>query len=92
MPNEFNYAETFSDLMDEAYAMGLLTADMSTENDRVRFLGGNAISFPTVKTGGYAAHKRGGGWNRKDVKQEWETHQLRHDRDVEFLVDAMDVD
>jgi hypothetical protein len=92
MANEFSFATQFSELVDEAYAANLATADMSAENERVRYLGGNAVSFPTVRTGGYAAHKRGGGWNRRDVKQEWETHLLTHDRDVEFLVDVMDVD
>ena len=41
---------------------------------------------------GYGEHGRGKGWNTKDVSNDFETKVLDHDRDVEFYVDAMDVD
>src|SRR5690606_624440 len=35
---------------------------------------------------------RTGGWNRQDLANDFETKVLQHDRNVEFYVDAMDVD
>ncbi len=92
MPNAINYATKFDSQLDQAFRKGLLSAPLSKQNDRARFLDAKTVKIPTVTTGGYGEHNRSGGWNRKDVTNAYQTCELTHDRDVEFLVDAMDVD
>lgn len=92
MANAFNYAQSFESILDEAYKKGLLSTALSKGNDRARFLNHNTLQIPSIAVGGYGDHKRSGGWNRKDVKNTWQPKTLTHDRDVEFLVDVMDVD
>ncbi len=90
MENIINYAENFGDVLSQAYQRELTTAALTT--DSAKFLGADVIKLPTVYLGGYKAHSRSGGWNRQPVENDWEPKKLQHDRDVEFLVDAMDVD
>jgi len=92
MANEFNYAQNFERQLDLVFRKGLLSGDLSKANDRARFLNADTIQIPSVTVGGYGEHDRNGGWNRKNVKNKWQPMKLEHDRNVEFLVDTMDVD
>lgn len=90
MPNQFNYVTAFETQLQQKYARELTSAALTT--DRVRFVGAKEIKIPRMDLGGYKDHSRAGGWNRQDLANDFETKILQHDRDVEFYVDAMDVD
>ena len=90
MPNAINYATQFDRVLEQKYAKELLSGLMGTTP--ARFLNGNTIKIPRLNLAGYKDHSRQGGWNRQSVLNDWETKTLVHDRDVEFFVDAMDVD
>lgn len=90
MPNTVNYATLFAKDLVQKYTRELRTAGLTTQN--VVFLGGNTIRLPFVSVGGYKMHGRNGGFNRQNVTNDWQTKTLSFDRDVEFFVDAMDVD
>lgn len=63
---------------------------MTTE--KVKFVNANTVKLPFIEMAGYKDHSRNGGFNRQSVKNDWQTFVLKHDRDVEFFVDKMDVD
>lgn len=90
MPNAFNYVTGFETQLQQKYARELTSAALTT--DRARFVGAKEIKIPRLDLGGYKDHGRSGGWNRQDISNDFETKVLQHDRDVEFYVDAMDVD
>ncbi|MFV0401683.1 MAG: capsid protein [Oscillospiraceae bacterium] len=92
MPNTVNYATKYERQLKQKYKEGLKTADLTTPENSYRFLDAKTIKIPFVNVGGFGDHSRDGGWNRRDVDNDWMTKTLGHDRDVEFFVDAMDVD
>ncbi|MDR2899293.1 MAG: capsid protein, partial [Clostridiales bacterium] len=53
---------------------------------------GQTIKVPSLTLKGFKFHNRSGGFNRQDITSIYREFKLRHDRDVEFYVDRMDVD
>jgi len=90
MANTQNYATLFANQLAGKYARELFTAGLTTEN--VNFSGAKTVKLPFLTLKGFKDHSRGGGFNRRDVKTDDQAFTLSHDRDVEFFVDAMDVD
>ncbi|MDR2649144.1 MAG: capsid protein [Clostridiales bacterium] len=90
MANTVNYATIFEREINQKYARELLTTELTSQG--IRFIGGNTIKIPYVSVGGYKEHSRAGGFNRQPVANDFQTATLAFDRDVEFFVDAMDVD
>lgn len=90
MPNTVNYATQFKKEIMQKYSRELLTADLTTQN--VTFVGANKIKIPYVSVTGYKDHSRNGGFNRGSVQNQFMEKTLSFDRDIEFFVDAMDVD
>ena len=45
-----------------------------------------------MSTSGYKNHSRNGGWNKGSFNQSDVPYTLMHDRDIQFLVDKLDVD
>lgn len=90
MPNTVNYATQFEKEIMQKYSRELLTADLTTQN--VTFVGANKIKIPFVSVTGYKDHSRNGGFNRGTVQNQFMEKTLSFDRDIEFFVDAMDVD
>jgi len=86
----YNYVTAFETQLQQKYARELTSAALTT--DRVRFVGAKEIKIPRLDLAGYKDHNRAGGWNRQAISNDFETKILQHDRDVEFFVDAMDVD
>lgn len=86
----YNYVTAFETQLQQKYARELTSSALTT--DRVRFVGAKEIKIPRLDLGGYKDHNRSGGWNRQSISNDFETKVLQHDRDVEFFVDAMDVD
>lgn len=92
MANTVNYATRFEQKLRQKYSKGLLTADLTTENRDIRWVDAQTVKIPYIIVQGYKDHDRDGGFNRQAVENRWMTKDLGHDRDVEFLMDAMDVD
>lgn len=90
MPNTVNYATRFEQELKQKYTRELLSADLTTQN--VVFTGANKIKIPFVTVSGYKDHSRNGGFNRGTVENQFMEKTLEFDRDIEFLVDEMDVD
>ena len=88
--NTVNYATQFERQLVQKYTRELLTSEMTTE--KVKFVNANTVKLPFIEMAGYKDHSRNGGFNRQSVKNDWQTFVLKHDRDVEFFVDKMDVD
>ena len=90
MPNTVNYATRFEQELKQKYARELLTTELTTQN--VVFTGANKVKIPYITVSGYKDHSRSGGFNRGTVENQFMEKTLEFDRDVEFFVDAMDVD
>jgi hypothetical protein len=94
MPNIVNYATKFERQLRQKYSLGLKTTALTSPagGTGIRFVDANTIKIPYVVTAGYKDHSRAGGFNRQEVENRWLTKTLAFDRDIEFLVDVMDVD
>lgn len=90
MANTVNYVTQFERDLTQKYSRELLTSEMTTE--KVRFVNANTVKMPFIEMAGYKDHSRNGGFNRQAVKNDFQTFVLKFDRDVEFFVDAMDID
>ena len=87
----YNYAERFEIQIEAKYKHGLTSADMAT-NNKYKFIDAQTIKIPTVAVSGYKDHKRDGSVNKGTITNEWTPYKLKHDRDISFYVDEMDVD
>lgn len=85
-----NYADSFQKELEQKYERELCSAALGEQN--VRFYDAKNVKVPTLSLGGFKDHSRSGGWNRQSVSNTYQVLTLSHDRNVEFLVDAMDVD
>ena len=90
MPNTCNYAERWDPELIETLIQNTLTSPFITTN--VKWVGAKTFHFTRMSTTGYKPHSRNGGWNRGTFTQTDVPYTLTHDRDVEFLVDVLDVD
>lgn len=90
MPNTNNYASVWEPELLEILMQGTLTSPFITTN--VKWLSAKTFHFTQMSTSGYKPHSRSGGWNRGKYVQTDVPFTLTHDRDVEFLVDTLDVD
>lgn len=90
MANTINYVEQFRQQPEQKYARKLVSSDLRDQG--VKFVGIKTVKIPRLTVVGYNEHAGTGGWKRKDLSNEWEFKNIPHDRDVEFYVDAMDVD
>lgn len=90
MPNTANYAEKWEPELLEILTQDSLVSPFITTS--VRWLSAKTFHFTQMSTSGYKSHNRNGGWNRGSFVQTDVPFTLKHDRDVEFLVDKLDVD
>jgi hypothetical protein len=86
-----NYAERFERQIEQQFARELTSANIAT-NNRYRFIDAQTIKIPTIQLSGYKDHERDGSKNRGTVGNTYQVFYLKHDRDIEFFVDEMDVD
>lgn len=89
MPN-LNYAERWQNELLEIYQQGTLISPFMTT--AVKWLSAKTFHFTQMATSGYKKHKREGGWNTGSFVQTDVPFTLQHDRDIQFLVDKLDVD
>lgn len=87
---ELNYAERWAPSLLEIYQQETLISPFITT--AVKWLSAKTFHFTQMSTSGYKSHSRNGGWNRGSFVQTDVPFTLQHDRDIELLVDKLDVD
>lgn len=88
----YEYAETFSNLLQQKYTKELCSDALSKSNQQVQFLNAQTIKLPRMTMSGYKDHTRTVGFNSGTLSNDWEAKKLEHDRDIEFFIDPMDID
>ena len=92
MSNTINYADQFSQFLVQKYEAEMRSYGLTQSNPQVQWLNAKTIKLPVISLTGYKNHTRSIGFNAGDLTNTWEAKTLKFDRDVEFYVDAMDVD
>ena len=92
MANKMNYAEQWSDELLQIIDDGAYSSPFLTPAERVKWTGAKTFHFTRMDVSGFKNHSRDGGYNRGSVIEEDKDFTLEHDRDVEFFVDAADID
>ncbi|MBO5159628.1 MAG: capsid protein [Lachnospiraceae bacterium] len=88
----YDYAETFTQLLQQKYAKELCSDALAQSNPQVKFLNTQTIKLPRMTVSGYKDHTRTIGFNTGTLGNDWEAKKLAHDRDIEFWIDPMDID
>lgn len=92
MTNKMNYAEQWSEELLQIIDDGAYSSPFLTPAERVKWTGAKTFHFTRMDVSGFKNHSRDGGYNRGSVIEEDKDFTLEHDRDVEFFVDAADID
>jgi hypothetical protein len=79
-------------MLDKKYAAESKTYALTQSNKGITFVNANTIKIPKLTLGGFKDHTRGGAYNSTSFGNSFELMTLAHDRDAEFIIDAMDVD
>ena len=87
----YDYATTFTDLLQQKYAKELCSDALTQSNQQVKFINAQTIKLPRMTVTGYKDHTRTPGFNSGTLSNDWEPKKLEHDRDIEFFVDPMDI-
>lgn len=88
----YDYAENFTNLLQQKYAKELCSDALTKSNLQVRFINAQTIKLPRMSVSGYKDHTRTPGFNAGNMSNDWEAKKLEHDRDVEFWIDPLDID
>lgn len=88
----YNYAEQFEQILVQKYETEQRSFRLYQSNPGIGWLNAKTIKLPYLTTTGYKDHSRTGSFNSGSLTNNWEAKTLSHDRDVEFFIDAMDVD
>lgn len=88
----YDYAESFTALLQQKYAKELCSDALTKSNLQVRFINAQTIKLPRMALSGYKDHTRTPGFNTGTMSNDWEAKKLEHDRDIEFWIDPMDID
>lgn len=88
----YDYAETFTNLLQQKYAKELCSDALTKSNLGVKFINAQTIKLPRMTVSGYKDHTRTPGFNAGTLGNDWEAKKLEHDRDIEFWIDPMDID
>ena len=88
----YDYAEQFTNLLQQKYATELKSDDLTKSNLGVQFMNAQTIKLPRMSLSGYKDHTRTPGFNSGTMSNDWEPKKLSHDRDIEFWIDPMDID
>lgn len=88
----YDYAETFTQLLQQKYAKELCSDALTKSNQQVKFINAQTIKLPTITMSGYKDHTRTPGFNTGTMSNSWIPKKLEHDRDIEFWIDPMDID
>lgn len=86
------YVTQFDTRIRELYGHELISDALFHSNEDIQIKGAKEIKIPRLSVSGYKDHTRGGSFNGGNYSNDFETKQLDHDRDIEFVIDPMDVD
>lgn len=88
-----NYTTQFDTRIREMYGHELISDALFHSNEDIQIRGAKEIKIPKMTVSGYKDHSRGSlGFNTGSYSNDFEVKSLDHDRDIEFAIDAMDVD
>ena len=88
----YNYADQFEQILVQKYESEQKSWPLYQSNPGIGWLNAKTIKLPYITASGYKDHARTGSFNSGSLTNNWEAKTLAHDRDVEFFIDAMDVD
>lgn len=88
----YDYAESFTQLLQQKYAKELCSDALTQSNPGVKFINAQTIKLPRMTVSGFKDHTRTPGFNAGTMSNDWEAKKLEHDRDIELFVDPMDID
>ena len=89
----YSYAEKFEKDLQQKYSRELTSDSLTKSHPEVKFINAQTIKLPKMTVSGYKDHNRqGAGFNAGSIVNEWEPKKLEHDRDIEFMIDPMDID
>lgn len=88
----YSYAEQFERQLAQMYVREMVSYDLTQSNQQIKFLNAQTVKIPRMTVSGYKDHKRAGTYNTGTITNDWEPKKLTHDRDVEFILDPMDID
>ena len=88
----YDYTEQFERQLQQKYSRELTSFALTQSNQAVKFMNAQTIKLPRITVSGYKDHTRGGAYNQGTITNDWEPKKLTFDRDVEFVLDPMDVD
>ena len=88
----YEYAEAFTNLLQQKYAKELCSDELTKSNPGVKFINAKTIKLPRMTVSGYKDRTRTPGFNAGTMSNDYEPKALAHDRDIEFWVDPMDID
>lgn len=89
----YDYAEKFTNILAQKYSKELCSFDLENSNPQVKFINAQTIKLPRIAVSGYKDHNRNTvGYNSGTISNDWEPKKLAHDRDIEFVIDPMDID
>ena len=88
-----SYADIFRNVLVELYGQDQLSYEPYQSNGDIQIINGKNLKIPKLTVSGYKDHSRGSlGFNTGDYSNDYELKTLDHDRDIEFVIDPMDVD
>lgn len=91
MANNIVLAKNYTDLLDEAYKLASVTADLTGDPAMVRAgTNANEICYPQISVSGLGDYDRNSGYTDGSVNVEWQTTKFNYDRGTKISVDAMD--
>ena len=89
----YEYADIFSNHLRDLYEHDLTSIDLYKSNQDLQIINGKNLKIPTLSVSGYQDHTRGSlGFNTGTATNGYQTVTLDHDRDVEFVIDPLDID
>ncbi len=87
------YADIFSNTLRKLYAQELTSDALYHSNTDLQIVNGKQLKIPKLSVSGYKDHTRSrAGYNAGSYENSYEIKSLDHDRDIEFIIDPMDVD
>lgn len=86
------YVTKFDNRIRDLYGHELISDALFHSNQDIQIVNAKEIKIPRMTVSGYKDHTRGSGYNSGSYSNSYEVKSLDHDRDIEFVVDPMDVD
>jgi hypothetical protein len=90
--NSYALASRYLPILDEVYKADAKTSILDTANDRIRWIGANAVSLFKTTLNGLGNYRRNEGFVTGNATGSWENLTLTQDRGRGFLIDVMDND